>query len=167
MVETPSVNRPRPLSPHLQIWRWHITMLTSILHRVAGGALYAGLLFLAGWIFALASGPAAFEAFNGFFGSILGRLILFALTLALFYHMANGVRHLVWDAGHGFAPKTANATGWATLVFAVLASVALWAAILATPDSAPAALTGPGSFSAPLDASRGAADGPIEGVQKP
>ena len=101
-------SRARPLSPHLQVWRWHITMAASILHRVTGVALYVGLLIVAGWAVALASGPEAYDDYMGLLGSPLGLLVLFGLTAAIFYHLANGIRHLVWDTGHGLTPKTAN-----------------------------------------------------------
>ncbi|MGZ8407099.1 MAG: succinate dehydrogenase, cytochrome b556 subunit [Caulobacteraceae bacterium] len=116
----------RPLSPHLQVWRWHVTMLTSILHRATGIVLYGGALALAGWVVALASGPDTFSAYRALFGSSLGQAALFAVTLAIFYHLANGIRHLVWDSGHGFGVKTANVTALGVIVAAVAASLALW-----------------------------------------
>lgn len=118
----------RPLSPHLQVWRWHITMLTSILHRATGVALYGGALFLTAWLVALASGPQAYAVVEGFFLGLIGRVILFGFTLALAYHLANGVRHLFWDAGVGFEPKTADATAWAVMAFALVATLGVWAA---------------------------------------
>src|ERR1700761_1924555 len=86
----------RPMSPHLQVWRWHITMATSILHRATGIALYVGALILAGWAVALAMGPDAFATYRALLGNPLGQLVLFGLTVSLFYHLANGVRHLFW-----------------------------------------------------------------------
>jgi succinate dehydrogenase / fumarate reductase cytochrome b subunit len=124
--------RPRPLSPHLQIWRWHITMTASILHRVAGVGLYAGALILTGWAAALASGPDAYAAYMGLLGSILGKLILFGLTACIFFHMANGLRHLVWDQGKGFSPKTADFTAVAAMAFGLAAAAAVWAIALLT-----------------------------------
>ncbi|MGA0602250.1 succinate dehydrogenase, cytochrome b556 subunit [Caulobacter sp. KR2-114] len=122
--------RPRPLSPHMQVWRWHVTMAASILHRAAGVALYVGALILAGWAVALASGPDAYDAYAGLLGSILGRLVLFGITVAVFFHLANGIRHLAWDLGEGFQPKTANTTAILAYAFAVVAAVGLWAVIL-------------------------------------
>lgn len=124
--------RPRPLSPHLQIWRWHITMATSILHRVSGCAMYVGALVLTGWAVALASGPDAYAAYTGLLGSLLGKLVMIGLTLCVFFHMANGVRHLVWDAGKGFLPKTAEFTAVVTLAFAAVATAVVWAIALLT-----------------------------------
>jgi succinate dehydrogenase / fumarate reductase cytochrome b subunit len=116
----------RPLSPHVQVWRWHITMASSILHRATGVALYGGALILAGWAAALAAGPAAFGTYKSLLGSLPGKVVLFGLTFAIFYHLANGVRHLAWDAGEGFDPKTADMTAAAAIAFAVTASVAVW-----------------------------------------
>jgi succinate dehydrogenase / fumarate reductase cytochrome b subunit len=116
----------RPMSPHLQVWRWHVTMATSILHRATGMALYVGALVVAGWVVALASGPEAFDAYRALLGSPLGLVVLFGLTVSFLYHLANGVRHLVWDFGKGFEPKTADMTGWAAIAFGVVASVLIW-----------------------------------------
>ena len=116
----------RPLSPHLQVWRWHVTMLGSILHRISGVALYFGAFFIAAWVIALAYGPEAYGDYMAFMGSWFGRLILLGLTGAAFYHLANGVRHLVWDTGRGLNPKQADMTGIAVIVFAVLATAATW-----------------------------------------
>ena len=116
----------RPLSPHLQVWRWHLTMFTSIAHRASGVALYGGALILAGWALSLASGRPAYENYMGLLGAPLGKLVLFGLTLAVFYHLANGVRHLFWDAGRGLDPKTANSTCVAAIAFALAATLAVW-----------------------------------------
>ena len=116
----------RPMSPHLQVWRWHITMATSILHRATGIALYGGALILAGWAVSLAMGPAAYGFYRGLLANPLGQLALFGLTVCLFYHLANGVRHLWWDAGKGFEPKVADMTGAAAIAFGVVAAVAIW-----------------------------------------
>jgi len=127
MAEAPPGVRARPRSPHLQVWRWHVTMLTSILHRATGVALYGGALILAGWAIALAAGPGPYGAYASLLGSIPGQVVLFVLTVSVFYHLANGVRHLVWDTGHGFELKSADASGVAALVFGAAAAVGLWA----------------------------------------
>ena len=116
----------RPLSPHLQVWRWHVTLLCSILHRVTGMALYAGALMLAGWAVALASGPGAYEVYKGLLGSLPGKVVLFGMTVSVFFHLATGVRHLVWDAGHGFNPKDADLTGVVAMAFGIAAAVVVW-----------------------------------------
>ena len=116
----------RPLSPHLQVWRWHVTLLCSILHRATGMALYVGALMLAGWAVALASGPGGYEAYKALLGSLLGKLVLFGMTVSIFFHLATGVRHLVWDAGHGFKPKDADLTGVVAVAFGIAAAVVVW-----------------------------------------
>jgi succinate dehydrogenase / fumarate reductase cytochrome b subunit len=118
------------VSPHLQVWRWHITMTTSILHRATGVALYVGALILAGWAIALAMGPDAFAIYRAALAHPLGQLVLFGLTVSLFYHLANGVRHLVWDAGRGFDPKAADMSSAAAIAFGVVAAMAIWAVAL-------------------------------------
>lgn len=117
----------RPTSPHLQVWRWHVTMATSILHRAAVIALYVGALILAGLFVALASGEDAYACYTGVLGSPLGLLALFGLTVALIYLALYTVRQLFWDFGVGFEIKTATLTGWLTIIGSVVLSVAAWA----------------------------------------
>lgn len=121
---------PRPLSPHLQIYRWSWTMAMSIFHRATGSALYAGTALLAIWLVAMASGQAAFESVQWFFGSFVGRLILFGYTWVLMHHMLGGVRHLVWDFGHGMEPAERINLARLTLVGSILLTVLIWAAAL-------------------------------------
>jgi succinate dehydrogenase / fumarate reductase cytochrome b subunit len=116
----------RPLSPHLQVWRWHVTLAVSIAHRFAGVGLYAGLILIAGWALALANGPDAFESYTNLLGTPVGLVILMLITFAGFFHMANGIRHLVWDFGAGFKPKTASTTAWVVIGFALVATIAFW-----------------------------------------
>jgi succinate dehydrogenase / fumarate reductase, cytochrome b subunit len=123
---TEGTPRERPLSPHLQVWRWHITMATSILHRASGVALYGGALILALWAVALASGPETYEQAMACLGSPLGKLVMFGLTAAIFYHLASGVRHLVWDTGRGLDPAQANASSVGVIAFAAAATLAVW-----------------------------------------
>src|SRR6266849_4815175 len=87
----------RPLSPHVQIYRWPLPMLMSILHRITGGGLYVGTLLMAWWLIATASGPNAYATFGAFINSWIGLLILFGYTWALLHHMLGGIRHLIWD----------------------------------------------------------------------
>lgn len=116
----------RPMSPHVQIWRWHVTMLGSILHRATGCALYAGAILAAGWLFAVAAGPDAYAGYAMIAASIPGQIVLFGFVLSLLYHALNGVRHLVWDTGHGFTPKLASMVGWVILVVAIVGAVVVW-----------------------------------------
>jgi succinate dehydrogenase / fumarate reductase, cytochrome b subunit len=118
----------RPLSPHLQIYRWQLTSVLSILHRMTGIALSVGTLLLAWWLIAAATGPAAFDTAQGFIGSWLGRLLLLGWSWALFYHLANGIRHLAWDAGFGFELRTVYVTGWAVVVLSILLTLIAWIA---------------------------------------
>jgi len=116
----------RPLSPHLQVHRWYLTMAMSILHRATGAALGIGSILLAWWLIAAATGPDYFALVQGFFASILGRLILFGFTWALMYHMLSGIRHLFWDTGLGFELDTARRAGIAVLVLSVLLTLVAW-----------------------------------------
>ena len=116
----------RPLSPHLQVYRFEWTMALSILHRITGVALAVGTLLLVWWLVAAASGPEAFATVQGFIGSILGRLLLFGWTLALFYHLCNGIRHLFWDAGYGFELDVAYRSGLAVLGASVALTLISW-----------------------------------------
>lgn len=118
--------RPRPLSPHLQVWRWHITMATSIVHRASIFALYLSALLLAGWLLALAAGPEAYLTYTGVLGSPLGLLVLFGLTFMLFFNLAYNVRQAFWDMGRGFSLETANAGSVAILSFAAVITVVVW-----------------------------------------
>jgi succinate dehydrogenase / fumarate reductase cytochrome b subunit len=110
----------RPLSPHLQVYKPQLTSVLSILHRLTGIALAIGTLLLVWWLVAAASGPEAYDAAQGFIGSILGRLLLLGWTFALFYHLANGIRHLAWDSGWGFELSTAYSTGWAVVIVSIV-----------------------------------------------
>ena len=116
----------RPLSPHLQVYRFQWTMALSILHRITGVALAVGTLLLVWWLVAAASGPEAFATVQGFISSILGRLLLFGWTLALFYHLCNGIRHLFWDAGYGFELDVAYRSGLAVLGASVALTLISW-----------------------------------------
>lgn len=118
----------RPLSPHLQIWRWTPTMAASIIHRTTGVALYSGTVLLAFWAFAASQGEAFFAPFGAFLGSPLGILILFGYAWALLFHTLNGLRHLYWDTGRGLDVKTARATAWYALAASLLLAVAVVAA---------------------------------------
>jgi succinate dehydrogenase / fumarate reductase cytochrome b subunit len=118
----------RPLSPHLQVYRWQITMTMSILHRATGVGLGLGALLMTYWLIAVAAGPDAYEDAQDLLGSWLGRLILFGFTVALVYHLCNGIRHLFWDAGRGFTLPTMRASGWTVAVVTLGLSVAIWVA---------------------------------------
>ena len=124
--------RAPPMSPHLQVWRWHVTMAASIATRTAGIVLFLGALIAAGVLAALAGGPGGYATALAVTGSIPGKLVLFGVTTALFYYLASGVRHFAWDSGHGFQPRTADLTGLACFGFGLLAAVAVWAVAFLT-----------------------------------
>ena len=121
----------RPLSPHLQIYRWQLTSVMSILHRLAGIALSFGTILLVWWLGAAADGPGPYAAVQHFLGSWLGLLLLFGWSAALFFHLCNGIRHLWWDSGNGFELKTAYASGWAVVAATAALTVIAWIAGLA------------------------------------
>ncbi len=121
----------RPLSPHLQIYRWYFTMALSIAHRISGVGLAIGLLLLTWWLTALARGPEAFASVQAVMDNAFVGFVLFAYTFVLFYHLGNGIRHLVWDLGYGFEKDQAFHSGVAVLAFAAVATLLVWIAILA------------------------------------
>jgi succinate dehydrogenase / fumarate reductase cytochrome b subunit len=127
MAETHlNAGRPRPLSPHLSVFRPLITMVMSIVHRITGGALYFGMLLLAWWLVAASLGPGAFDVANAFFGSWFGRLILFGFTWALIHHLLGGIRHLIWDTGAGYSERARNGLARATIVGSVILTLVVW-----------------------------------------
>lgn len=118
--------KPRPLSPHIQIYRWQWTSVLSILHRASGLLLAVGLVALVYWLGALAGDPQGFAQADWLIGSWIGLIVLFAFTAALFYHLCNGIRHLCWDAGKGFELTTARASGRAVVVVASVLTILVW-----------------------------------------
>ncbi len=117
----------RPMSPHLQTWRWHATMYGSIFHRVTGVGLYGGAVLIAVWMIALASGPEAYAVVEGVILSLPGQLVLFLWSMAVLYHLANGVRHLIWDGPMlGFSPAIASLWSIFNFAFALLGSAMIW-----------------------------------------
>lgn len=106
----------RPLSPHLQIYRPQITSILSIVHRMTGVGLVAGALLFTYWVSSATYGPEAFARAQALLGSWFGRLVLLGLTGSLFYHLANGIRHLAWDAGWGYEMPKLKASGWAVVI---------------------------------------------------
>jgi succinate dehydrogenase / fumarate reductase cytochrome b subunit len=125
-MSTAGLNANRPLSPHLQIYRVTMTMAMSIVHRITGVGLYLGTLLLAWWLVAAASGPGYFLFVNRIFGSWIGLVILFLFTWALIHHMLGGIRHLVWDTGHGLGKPTRDQLATATLVGSIAITILLW-----------------------------------------
>ncbi len=128
MVETKPAERP--LSPHLQIYRWPVTMTVSILHRITGGALYFGTLLVLWWLLAAAISDSAFDMARSVFGHWFGQLVLFGYSWALIHHMLGGIRHLIWDTGRGLDLRTANILSWINIAGGILLTALLWAVIL-------------------------------------
>ena len=116
----------RPLSPHLSIYRWPITMTLSILHRATGVAMSVGLVLLALWLTSAAAGADRYAEFLALMSTPVGQLLLIGWSFAFFYHLANGVRHLVWDTGRGFEKHQANASAWFVIILAVVVTAAFW-----------------------------------------
>ncbi len=130
---TASTRRPeRPLSPHLQIYRWSVTMFSSVFHRATGIALGAGTLLVAWWLIAAAMGPAAYDDFTAVAGHWFGRLVLLGFTVTFLFHLLNGIRHIFWDSGLGFEKPTARFTGWLVVALTGLLTLAVWVAAYAS-----------------------------------
>lgn len=127
-LHTGALEERRPLSPHLQIYRPMLTMMMSIMHRITGAALYFGTILLAWYLIAAASGPSAFATAAWFLRSIIGQLILLGFSWALFQHLLGGLRHIVWDAGYGFAHPMREYLAQATLIGGLVLTAAVWTA---------------------------------------
>jgi succinate dehydrogenase / fumarate reductase, cytochrome b subunit len=125
-----TAKRERPLSPHLQIYRWQYTMALSILHRATGVALSVGMLLLVYWLVALASGPEAYADARIVFAHPITRVLLVAFSFAFFFHLCNGVRHLMWDTGRGLERKAARTSGWIAFLVAVAVTVLFWMLVM-------------------------------------
>jgi succinate dehydrogenase / fumarate reductase cytochrome b subunit len=123
-------NTERPLSPHLSIYRWPITMTLSILHRATGIAMSVGFIVLVFWLADAANGPEAYAVFTTAMDSAFGIFLLAGWSWAFFYHLANGIRHLVWDAGRGFEKRQATASAWLVLAVSVVLTGLFWLVVL-------------------------------------
>jgi succinate dehydrogenase / fumarate reductase, cytochrome b subunit len=120
----------RPLSPHLSVYRWQVSNTLSILHRITGVGLALGGVVLAIWLVTMATGPDAYLALVGLLGSPPGVLLLLGWSFCFFFHLCNGIRHLFWDAGHGFEVAQARRSGYAAVGAAVLLTLAFWLVML-------------------------------------
>ncbi len=119
-------SHPRPTSPHLQIYKKQLTSATSIFHRFTGIGLAIGTLVLVYWLIAAAMGSTAFDTAEALVGSVIGRTLLFLWSLAFFYHLLNGIRHLAWDAGYGFELPAAYRNGYIVIIGSVVLTLAAW-----------------------------------------
>jgi succinate dehydrogenase / fumarate reductase cytochrome b subunit len=122
--------KPRPLSPHLQVYRWQVQMVSSIVHRATGIALAVGTALVVAGLLALAAGEQSFQQFGAIAGSLPGRLLLVGWTWALSYHLCNGVRHLVQDTGAGYEIPQFVRSSWLSLAGSLLLTVVIWAWVL-------------------------------------
>ena len=118
--------RPRPISPHLSIYKPTMTMAMSIAHRITGGGLYVGVLLLAWFLIAASTDAATFGVFSAFIDSIIGGLILFGFTWALFHHVLGGIRHFLWDSGYGLDAPMRDQLAWGTLIGGFALTVVVW-----------------------------------------
>jgi succinate dehydrogenase / fumarate reductase cytochrome b subunit len=120
----------RPLSPHLSIYRLSLSMAMSIVHRITGLGLCAGMLVLTWWLLAAASGQAAYGVFEAFATSWIGRFILFGFSWALLHHLIGGLRYFVWDLGYGLGPEEREWLVAANLVGSIAATILLWGLLI-------------------------------------
>lgn len=120
------IRTERPISPHLTVYRLTLTMAMSIAHRITGAALYVGTLLLVWWLVAASTSPRNFDVINGFFGTWIGRLVLFGFTWALFHHMLGGIRHLIWDTGRGLGEHERNLFARLTIIGSVSLTILMW-----------------------------------------
>ena len=106
--------------------RWPVTMVTSILHRATGIAMAVGFLVLVGWLFDAASGPEVYDKFLGVMNTTIGWVLLVGWSFAFFYHLANGIRHLVWDTGRGLEKEQATASAWFVIAASIVLTAIFW-----------------------------------------
>ena len=121
-----SLKERRPLSPHLQIYRIQLTSLLSILHRLTGMILYGGAILCALWFLTLAEGPHAYEVMQAFLLHPLGLIMLLGLSFSFFYHLCNGMRHLLWDVGVGYDLPDVYKSGWMVVIFSFALTGFAW-----------------------------------------
>ena len=115
-----------PLSPHLQIYRWQISSLISITHRITGILNFLGLIFISIWICSAGISENLFEYFLIFLKSFIGEFFLIGFTWSISYHLLSGIRHLFWDLGYGYEIKTANFSGILVILGSLILTIILW-----------------------------------------
>jgi succinate dehydrogenase / fumarate reductase, cytochrome b subunit len=122
----PQPRRPRPMSPHLGIYRLTMTMAMSFAHRLSGAALYVGVVLLAWFLISVSADATTFAVFSEFIQSVVGRFVLFLFTWALFHHLVGGIRHIVWDSGYGLDAPLRDQMAWATLIGGFALTIVIW-----------------------------------------
>ena len=115
-----------PLSPHLQIYRWHISSLVSITHRISGIINLLALILIFFWLIVLSFGESNYELFLLIINSFFGKFILIGFTWSMSFHLLSGIRHLAWDLGYGFEIKTANISGIIVVIFSLIITTIFW-----------------------------------------
>lgn len=120
----------RPISPHLQVYRWQVQMVSSIMHRATGVALSVGTLLVVFGLVKLAAGEDSFNQFKSIIGSPLGMLLLLGWSWSLFYHLCNGIRHLIQDAGAGYEISQFVRSSWLSVAGSIVLTVLAWAYVL-------------------------------------
>ena len=115
-----------PLSPHLQIYRWHISSLLSITHRISGVVNLFSLIFIFFWLLVLSFGENNYELFLLAINSFIGKFILIGFTWSMSFHTLSGIRHLAWDMGYGFEIKTANISGIIVIISSLILTIIFW-----------------------------------------
>jgi succinate dehydrogenase / fumarate reductase cytochrome b subunit len=120
------MNSERPLSPHLQVYKWQLSSLLSITHRMTSIFNFAGISFFTLWIFSLLMGEKCFSYFQGFASTIIAKFVFVGFTWSFSYHLLNGIRHLIWDMGYGYELKIANVTGILVLTFSFILTLLIW-----------------------------------------
>ena len=115
-----------PLSPHIQIYRWHISSLLSITHRISGVINLLALISIFSWIIILSIGESNYEIFLLIINSFFGKFILIGFTWSMTFHLLSGVRHLIWDLGYGFEIKTANISGIIVIISSLFLTIIFW-----------------------------------------
>ena len=126
----------RPLSPHLQIYKWQVQMVTSILHRATGIALAVGTLMVLWGLLSLAAGEDAFNQFKVCMSSPLGMILMIGWTWSLFFHLCNGIRHLIQDAGAGYAIAQFVRSSWLSVIISIVLTLLIWAYVLSAGGAA-------------------------------
>ena len=119
-------NDPRPMSPHLQVYKLPFSAILSILHRGTGAVLFIGLILMTLVLFSAANGAESWQSMQGFLSSFFGKLILFGFTFSLYFHFCNGIRHLFWDIGKGFELTIAKQSGIAVIAVSTLLTLLTW-----------------------------------------
>jgi len=126
-------DRPRPVSPNIQIYRPQLTSVLSIANRIAGVVLAVYAVGLVIWLVAAATGPEAYATVHAFIRSWVGQVLLFACSFCFFFHLCGGIRHLAWDAGYGFSLRAIYASGWTVVAATIALTVLTWAIAIVVP----------------------------------